>query len=91
MGNTRTLVHNISLASEVIPEYMNIRRRSNDNPRSGIASPSASFSHFWVRVLVGDLSIERFRRATQRKNTKPFIRTAVKLVPLMPKKLTANI
>ena len=91
IGNIRTLVHSISLASEAIPEYMNIKRRRNDNLRSGMASPSVSFVRLKFRMFVDDLSIERFRRGTQRKNTKPFIIMAVKLVPFMPKKLIANI
>ena len=35
IGNSKIRVHNISLAREAIPEYVNIKIRSNDNFRSG--------------------------------------------------------
>ena len=36
IGNTKIRVHNISLAREAIPEYVNIKIRSNDNFRSKV-------------------------------------------------------
>ena len=70
---------------------MNISRRSNDKPGWEIILPASSLFRFGVLVFIDVLSIERLRSMTQIKNIKPFIKTAVKLVLLMPKKLTANI
>ena len=77
IGKIRILVHNIWLASEAIPEYMNIRRRSKDKPGREIISPASLFFLLEILIFIDDLSIERLRSMTQIKNIKPFIKTAV--------------
>ena len=64
---------------------MNIRSRSNDKPGWEIVSPASSLFRLEILVFIDDLSIERLRSPTQIKNIKLFIKTAVKLVLLIPK------
>ena len=91
MGKTKTRVHNISLAREAIPEYINIKRRSSDNSRFGMIELVVSLFDLMVRVFVDLLLVKNFLNGTHNKKTRMFIAIAVKFVPLTPKNLTPNV